>query len=165
MIYRAVNPRQGYPTKATRAELLKSNHREVRDAAARMRPVVINGVKYLPVVSDQEPIGRSRVTSLPSFEVPRAESLAVARRAADSLRESRIPDSPSPVPQHIEELGSAEILLDSVVLAPRSQRLGSYFAVAALLWISAGIGFAWLALRNLDHPQIAAPHFDRRVGQ
>jgi len=171
MNYRSLSRHDKAPTTLTRAELLRSPHREIRLAAAHMRPVVVNGVKYLPalpaaasVAPSSRTLGRSRVNSLPGFEVPSDESLEVARQAVAAQRPA---GEPSSMPPHIAALVPRRPKTDETpVLSVRSGSAGSsgvYLTLAALLWLAAGAGFAWLALRDAE-TRIAAPAYDRRSG-
>jgi hypothetical protein len=173
MNYRSLSRHDKAPTTLTRAELLRSPHREIRLAAAHMRPVVVNGVKYLPalpaaasVAPSSRTLGRSRVNSLPGFEVPSDESLEVARQAVAAQRPA---GEPSPMPPHIAALVPRRPKTDETPVLPvRSGSAGSvssgvYLTLAALLWLAAGAGFAWLALRDAE-TRIAAPSYDRRLG-
>ncbi len=171
MNYRSLSRHDKAPTTLTRAELLRSPHREIRLAAAHMRPVVVNGVKYLPalpaaasVAPSSRTLGRSRVNSLPGFEVPSDESLEVARQAVAAQRPT---GEPSPVPPHIAALVPRKPKTDETPVLPvrsgSSVSSGVYLTLAALLWLAAGAGFAWLALRDAE-TRIAAPSYDRRLG-
>ena len=171
MNYRSLSRHDKAPTTLTRAELLRSPHREIRLAAAHMRPVVVNGVKYLPalpaaasVAPSSRTLGRSRVNSLPGFEVPSDESLEVARQAVAAQRPA---GEPSPMPPHIAALVPRRPKTDETPVLPvrsgSSVSSGVYLTLAALLWLAAGAGFAWLALRDAE-TRIAAPSYDRRLG-
>ena len=169
MDYRSLSRHDKAPSTLTRAELLRSPHREIRLAAARMRPVVVNGVKYLPALPasaapSTRTLGRSRVNSLPGFEVPSDESLEVARQAVAAQRPT---GEPSPVPPHIAALVPRKPKTDETPVLPvrsgSSVSSGVYLTLAALLWLAAGAGFAWLALRDAE-TRIAAPSYDRRLG-
>lgn len=170
MTYRALSKRRGYPETVTRAELLRSPHREVRQAAAHMRAVVVNGVKYLPTIENRpvgtQTVGRSRVNSLPGFEVPSAESLAIARRTIDDRTKSVAGRSPTPA--HIEDLTDFACVetvgATTTVLVPRRQ-FRPYLAVAAALWIASVLGLGYAVYRSAQTgPQYAAPFVDRRGG-
>ena len=171
MNYRSLSRHDKAPTTLTRAELLRSPHREIRLAAAHMRPVVVNGVKYLPalpaaasVAPSSRTLGRSRVNSLPGFEVPSDESLEVARQAVAAQRPT---GEPSPVPPHIAALVPRKPKTDETPVLPvrsgSSVSSGVYLTLAALLWLAAGTGVAWLALHDAE-TRIAAPAYDRRLG-
>lgn len=166
MDYRSLSRHDKAPSTLTRAELLRSPHREIRLAAAHMRPVVVNGVKYLPALPVAAPstrtLGRSRVNSLPGFEVPREESLEIARQ---TVAAQRLTGEPSPVTPHTAALAPRRLKSsETVVLSPRSSNRSTvYLALAALLWLAAGTGFVWLALRDAE-TRIAAPFYDRRSG-
>lgn len=171
MNYRSLSRHDKAPATLTRAELLRSPHHEIRLAAARMRPVVVNGVKYLPalpaaasVAPSSRTLGRSRVNSLPGFEVPSDESIEIARQAVAAQRPA---GELSPVPPHIAALVPRRPKTDETPVLPvrsgSSASPGVYLTLAALLWLAAGAGFAWLALRDAE-TRIAAPAYDRRSG-